>query len=394
MQELTPNSMNDTLVELKLGKYEGTMQYFKISENDVISAVLSEWDISKLNDWKGPFLNENENENNINWEQYEMECYKFADLNKHSINHAFWELMLNELWTYSKELSTEKFPNPSDVQLRDTLNKCLSVCCLLDILKGTIVANDKFKNESKKQSLLLKETITNNIHLQSIINENIGTKLDIERWKKTEDTKKMYQHCGKTIQKEAMKSGKEFVKLYKIYKLNKHKEKKRKQKAKQEAERKVKEEEATKIKQETEKEKEKEEEAKAKEEEQQPQQVSKEIEPENKKEPTNPTDDTVIDAPISTNGPNLMDGTNNNPDINDDIKNEENRNDVTEIKQDDKREIDEKEVVDNGDELKQEIQNDVSQNTDSKSAESKSYFMFMAIVVALLVIILGYLFKK
>ena len=419
MQQLALKSINDTLVELKLGKYEGALKYFTITENDVINKVLNEWSNSKLNDWKGPILNENDNE--IKWEKYEEESYKFADLNKCFVNHAFWELMLNELWKYSKSIANEKFPNSSDIQLCDTLNKCLSVCCLLDILKGSISFNDTFKNEArKKQNLLLKETMTSNVNLQSLINDNVGTKLDIEKWKRSEDADKMYRHCGLTIQKEAMKSGKAFVKLYKIYKLTKHKEKKRR---KEEAERKAKEKQEAEQEEKEVAEKQQKEEEKLTQEQQKKEEITKE-EPEPKKEEIpNPTDDLDKDnknnaeedgIETAKSGNETKEEDNDLSEVNNSKEEQQEKEDNMEktksssdkTKEDDIKEVsDEKVGVDNSKKVKvNDGMDDVTDTGVENSKDIKSekgatwppsnYSMFgIAIAVALIVIILGYLLK-
>eukprot|EP00483_Globobulimina_turgida_P011322 UN11344 len=55
IKKLITKSVNDTLLELKLGKYQGKIRYFnKISENEVVNKLKNEWDILKLNEWKGP----------------------------------------------------------------------------------------------------------------------------------------------------------------------------------------------------------------------------------------------------------------------------------------------------------------------------------------------------
>ena len=178
-----PKSINKTLEELKCKQYDGDLAY-----------------LSDLSDT-----------------EFSSKCSKSTD------ESAFWQLILSELSKYCNSLARELFPERQDVQLSDALKRCMEECALLDIMKGTVALEG-----GKKERLLLKDTVVHNVNLQNIINENIGTKLDIEKWKQTDDRNKVYMNYGLMIQKKAMKSGKEFVKLLKVHKIRKHKEKKQK----------------------------------------------------------------------------------------------------------------------------------------------------------------------
>merc|ERR1712228_830972 len=174
IKELIPKSINKTLQELKCKQYDGSIKYLSETDFD-----------SKCNDTE------------------------------------FWQLILSELSTYCKDLAREIFSDSQDVQLSDALKRCLEECVLLDIMKGSIVFDG-----NKKERLLLKDTVIHDVNLQNCINNEIGTKLDIETWKKTDDRNKVYMKYGLMIQKQAMKSGKDFMKLLKVHKIRKHKEKK------------------------------------------------------------------------------------------------------------------------------------------------------------------------
>eukprot|EP01084_Bolivina_argentea_P142725 250703_1 len=212
LKHLIIKSVNDTLVELKLHKYDGNITYFKLSSDEVIQRLGNEWNVSKLHEWEAPAICEGMQSND-----YVTQCIKqygdqYGPCDVIS-NPIFWEFILNEVCVYCAAIASEIFGNSSDIQLSNTLHTCLGVCGLLDILK---------------RKLLSKQTLINNIRLQSIINQQFGTKIDIEKSKQTHDIKKVYKQCALSIQKEAMKSGKAFMKLYKVYKIQRHKEKKRK----------------------------------------------------------------------------------------------------------------------------------------------------------------------
>mmetsp|Transcript_36635 Transcript_36635/g.60311 ORF Transcript_36635/g.60311 Transcript_36635/m.60311 type:complete len:341 (-) Transcript_36635:83-1105(-) len=222
-KKLVGKSVNDTLKEIKLCEYAGAITYCSnVSETEVLQRLCVEWDEQKLNEWRGPNLDAADMNDDIAFEKAALE---FGAENAIHINHVFWELMLRELFAYCHNLSVDYFPEQVDQNAQHTLQKCLFVCVVLDLLKATVIV------DNKKHSLLPKKLLINNVRLQNALNEHMDIKFDIEQWRRPDmDDKKVFQRCGTMLQKEAMKCGKEFVKLHKLHKLRKRKEKKQKEK--------------------------------------------------------------------------------------------------------------------------------------------------------------------
>jgi len=228
LKSLIKKSCLDTLKELKLaGKYDDEFNktsYFEIEEDELVNKLLTAWDTLKLNEWSGPKVADDDGDQKGEYSEYESEALKFADSERGDVVHVFWsEILVNGLFAFSAKFTKSVFPEMVDQNTQQTLQKCLNVCTILDLMKSTIVV------DQKKQSLLEREAMTQNLAVTALLNEHIGTKLNVEKWHKEQemDAKKVYAKCGQILTKTAMSSGKDFVKLYKIYKIRKHKEKKR-----------------------------------------------------------------------------------------------------------------------------------------------------------------------
>eukprot|EP01084_Bolivina_argentea_P053053 97394_1 len=215
IKQLVPKSVRDTLEHLKLSKYILFNLYrsFQISESEVINRLKTEW----------------KNYLSLNKPSIDANITEYIHNNKHNVWHSFWNLIFDSIFIYCKkisdQISRQMFPNYSDIQLVNSVNKCLCVCTVLDLAKRTIT---KKSNENIIIMLLLrKETVINNVNLQNILNDNI-CKLDIEKWKQNGwEDKKIYKEYCIGLQKEAQKSRKNFIaaqkeaqKLKRIYNLN------------------------------------------------------------------------------------------------------------------------------------------------------------------------------
>merc|ERR1719361_224080 len=76
-------------------------------------------------------------------------------------------------------------------------------------------------DSAEMELVLSRKSMVSNVHIQTELNRAIGTTLDVERWAQSEDEKKVYKRCGMMIQKEVVKRGKAFIKLFKAYRVEK-----------------------------------------------------------------------------------------------------------------------------------------------------------------------------